>query len=137
MTHLDIAYRFGNYSKDLELLYDKTAGFYGALHEVMGEDANKYCPLKDWTHIEQCIRIASCLIEPAVEAGKLPIAFLVAIMEQLASFDIIWNMLTEALIKESNINQTAPGQFLPLLRCVRPFQRLQPWTRPPGSLIKF
>ena len=73
MTHLDIAYRFGNYSKDLELLYDKTAGFYGALHEVMGEDANKYCPLKDWTHIEQCIRIASCLIEPAVEAGKLPL----------------------------------------------------------------
>ena len=113
VTHLNIAYRFGNYSKDLELLYDKTAGFYGALHEVMGEDANKYCPLKDWTHIEQCIRIASCLIEPAVEAGKLPIAFLVAIMEQLASFDIIWNMLTEALIKESNINQTAPGQFPP------------------------
>jgi hypothetical protein len=34
-------------------------------------------------------------------------------MEQLASFDIIWNMLTEALIKESNINQTAPGQFPP------------------------
>ena len=136
VTHLNIAYRFGNYSKDFELLYDKTAGFYGALHEVMGEDANKYCPLKDWTHIEQCIRIASCLIEPAVEAGKLPIAFLVAIMEQLASFDIIWNMLTEALIKESNINQTAPGQFLPPKYVCDMFEKLDATSLAVPSMIQ-
>eukprot|EP00438_Fugacium_kawagutii_P026347 Skav235404 [mRNA] locus=scaffold487:153515:161185:- [translate_table: standard] len=111
--HLNIPYRFGNYSTDLEMLSDKTAGFYGALHRVMGEDAIKYCPHQDWTHIEQCIRIASCLIEPAVEAGKLPIAFLVAIMEQLARFDIIWDILITALIKESNTNQTVPNQILP------------------------
>lgn len=124
VPHLNVVYRFGNYSKDLELLHDKTAGFYGALHEVMGEDANKYCPRKDWAHIEQCIRIASCLIEPAVEAGKLPIAFLVSIMEQLATFDVVWNMLTEALIKESNINQTAPGQFPPAKYMCDMFEKL-------------
>ena len=57
-------------------------------------------------------------------------------MEQLASFDIIWNMLTEALIKESNINQTAPGQFLPPKYVCDMFEKLDATSLAVPSMIQ-
>lgn len=74
--------RSSQVDEDLELLYDKVAGFYGALHEVLGPDGPIYCPWNSYEHIEQCLMLASCLIQSHVPQ-HFSMSFYSSIAEQI------------------------------------------------------
>lgn len=113
--HVDIEHTFGDVDEDLELLYDKVAGFYGALHEVLGPDGPIYCPWNSYEHIEQCLMLASCLFQSHVPQ-HFSMSFYSSIAEQIERFDIAWQRLVDALGVETHNaerNFTIPGMGLP------------------------
>ena len=104
-SHPRIQHRFGNATSDLDLFYEKVAGFYDILHEAMGEDGAKYCPLRSWMHVPTCITIATCLLQSSVPQ-HISMHFYSSIMEQAARFeDITWQIIATALAREANGQQ--------------------------------
>lgn len=110
LSHMGMEHHFGNLGSDLQLLYDKVEGFYKALHEVMGEDAEVLCPRNNYIFIEHCLKIATCLLDPMVKAGQVPMAFYASMLEQLVNFEITWQGLVQALAEEGNVTIVTPVQ---------------------------
>lgn len=97
-------YVFGNISADLEMLYDKAAGFYSVLHESMaGTDGLRFCPTRSEGNIMECIRLATCVVERNAGNGpkQIPMATYALIEELVTRFETItWPLLKDALVKE-------------------------------------
>ena len=49
----NITYHFGFLASDLAVLSDKVSGFYIVLHEMLGEEGPKLCPLNKQSHIKE------------------------------------------------------------------------------------
>lgn len=112
-SHPGIQHRFGNVTKDLNLLYEKVEGFYAILHERMGADGPVYCPLQSYMHLPTCITIATCLLQSSVPQ-HISMAFYSSIMEQAARFeDVTWQVIESALSFESHGQQTLIRDAVP------------------------
>ena len=93
------------------LRYDKVSGFYTALHKTLekdGEDGEVYCPRGQYQFIEKCLKLATCLLGPMVEAGEVTMAFYASMLEQVVQFDLLWENILKAFHEEFE-NATLPS----------------------------
>ncbi|CAJ1382944.1 unnamed protein product [Effrenium voratum] len=97
----NLTYYFGaDPHQDLLVLYDKVQGFYEVLHEVLGENASRYCPYRSQYYMPACIEIAACLVQRDVPK-YMPLEAYAPILEQVTRFEtIIWEAIKHGLGSE-------------------------------------
>eukprot|EP00435_Cladocopium_sp_Y103_P074626 s26_g50.t1 len=105
--HLDVTHKFGNFTSDLALFYEKVFGFYLALHGMMGPEANRYCPMRMYKNFYDCLHIAACHLQKMVPA-IIEMEYYAAMMEQMGRFDITWEQLLAALDVETKMYDGPP-----------------------------
>ncbi|CAJ1420340.1 unnamed protein product [Effrenium voratum] len=112
----NITYHFGFLASDLAVLSDKVSGFYTVLHEMLGEEGPKLCPLNKQSHIKECLKIATCLLQEHVpEDIELP--QYTTYLELVTAFvEIGWPVLKRNLLLEEptptlHADDVAPAQY--------------------------
>ncbi|CAJ1335723.1 unnamed protein product [Effrenium voratum] len=112
----NITYHFGFLASDLAVLSDKVSGFYIVLHEMLGEEGPKLCPLNKQSHIKECLKIAMCLLQEHVpEDMELP--QYTTYLELVTAFvEVGWPVLKRNLLLEEptpmlHEDDVAPAQY--------------------------
>ncbi|CAK9029011.1 unnamed protein product [Durusdinium trenchii] len=115
-SNLNMAHRFGDPKKDIELLYEMFEGFFRALNTSLDTDGPLVCPHRSYAHISACISMAACVLQSAVPT-HIDMEYFSSIMELEMRFqDISWPIIRQGLMEEA-LDFSVPDELLSKYRC--------------------
>jgi len=97
-----LSHKFGvDPAADLDLLFEKSDGFFSVMHEFLGNDAD-LCPRRSFSSIMRCIGIAICALSKVVPA-KLSLEAFTLLVELGQRFEAITWPELEQVMDESGM----------------------------------
>jgi hypothetical protein len=111
--HENVSHIFGlDPEADLSMLYEKVEGFFQILHEAMGpEDADRYCPSRNFGYIRRCIDVAMCIVQEDVPM-HIELDQYALYTELLTRFDAItWDNIVSELANTSAVQNSVDHQM--------------------------